>query len=63
MFQCIAYRDDGPLCRAPTPMLYEIEIDEGFSLDDLMQEPGRLELKALGRVKYGDMPRTAEDRE
>jgi hypothetical protein len=34
--------------------LWEIEVDEGFGLDDLMQELGRLELKALGRVKHGD---------
>jgi hypothetical protein len=36
-------------------MLWEIETDEGFSLDDLMQELGRLELQALGRVKHGDV--------
>jgi hypothetical protein len=42
---------------APTPMLYEIETDEGFSLEDLMQELGRLELQALGYVKHGDVPR------
>jgi len=30
---------------APTLMLYEIETDEGFSLKDLLQELGRLELK------------------
>jgi hypothetical protein len=41
---------------APIPRLYEIETDEGFSLEDLMQELGRLELQALGRVKHGDMP-------
>jgi hypothetical protein len=39
--------------------LYEIETDEGFSLEDLMQELGRLELKALGRVKHGDVPENA----
>jgi hypothetical protein len=38
------------------PALYEIETDEGFSLDDLMQALGRLELNALGRVKHGDVP-------
>jgi hypothetical protein len=38
------------------PSLWEIETDEGFSLGDLMQELGRLELKALGRVKHGDVP-------
>jgi hypothetical protein len=41
---------------APAPMLYEIETDEGFSLEDLLQELGRLELKALGVVKHGDVP-------
>jgi hypothetical protein len=40
-----------------TPRLYEIETDEGFSLEDLMQELGRLELQALGYVKHGDVPR------
>jgi hypothetical protein len=40
---------------APTPMLYAIETDEGFSLEDLLQELGRLELKVLGRVKHGDV--------
>lgn len=39
------------------PRLYEIETNEGFSLDDLMQELGRWELQALGRVKHGDVPR------
>jgi hypothetical protein len=37
-------------------MLYEIEMDEGFSLEDLMVELGRLELQALGYVKHGDVP-------
>jgi len=46
---------------APTPMLYEIETDAGFSLDDLLQELGRLELKAFGRVKHGDVPPAAEE--
>jgi hypothetical protein len=32
---------------APTPMLYQIETDEGFTLEDLLQELGRLELQAL----------------
>jgi hypothetical protein len=41
----------------PTPMLYEIQPDEGFSLEDLLQELGRLELQALGYVKHGDVPR------
>jgi hypothetical protein len=35
--------------------LWEIGTDEGFSLEDLMRELGRLELKALGRVKHGDV--------
>jgi len=38
------------------PALDEIETDEGFSLDDLRQELGRLELNALGRVTHGDVP-------
>jgi len=38
-----------------TPALYEIECDEGFSLEDLMAELGRLELQALGYVKHGDV--------
>jgi hypothetical protein len=37
-------------------MLYEIETDEGFTLEDLMRELGRLELQALGYVKHGDVP-------
>ena len=40
-----------------TPALWEIETDEGFSLEDLMQELGRLELEALGYVKHGDVLR------
>jgi hypothetical protein len=39
------------------PTLWEIETDEGFSLEDLMAELGRLELQALGYVKHGDVPR------
>jgi hypothetical protein len=39
-----------------TPTLWEIETDEGFSLEDLLPELGRLELQALGRVKHGDPP-------
>jgi hypothetical protein len=42
------------------PTLREIETDEGFSLEDLMAELGRLELLALGRVKHGHVPQ--EDR-
>jgi hypothetical protein len=33
-------------------MRYEIETDEGFSREDLLQELGRLERKALGVVKH-----------
>jgi len=40
------------------PALIEIETDEGFSLEDLLPELGSLELKALGRVKHGDVPRS-----
>jgi hypothetical protein len=39
-----------------TPALWEIETDEDFGLEDLMQELGRLELNALGWVKHGDVP-------
>jgi hypothetical protein len=38
------------------PLRWEIETEEGFNLEDLMQELGRLELQALGRVKHGDVP-------
>jgi hypothetical protein len=38
------------------PVLWEIETDEGFALENLMQELGRLELGALGYVKHGDVP-------
>jgi hypothetical protein len=38
-------------------VLWEIETDEGFSLEDLMAELGRLELQALGSVKHGEVPR------
>jgi hypothetical protein len=38
------------------PVLWEIECDEGFNLDDLMAEFGRLELQALGRVNHGNVP-------
>lgn len=41
-----------------TPGLWAIETDEGFSLEDLCRELGTLELKALGRLKHGDPPRT-----
>jgi hypothetical protein len=44
-------------CRwGDTPALWEIETDEGFSLDDLMAELGRLEWHALGYVTHGDVP-------
>jgi hypothetical protein len=43
------------------PALYAIETDEGFSLDDLMQALGRLELQALGRVTHGDVPPAAAE--
>jgi hypothetical protein len=47
-----------------TTMLWQIEADDGFSLEDLLQELGRLELQELGRlelqalgyVKHGDVP-------
>ncbi len=39
------------------PLLYEIETEEGSSLEDLLQELGRLERKALGVVNHGDLPR------
>jgi hypothetical protein len=45
---------------APTPRLYEIETAEGFTLEDLMAELGRLELKALGYVNYGDIQTRGE---
>jgi hypothetical protein len=38
------------------PTLWEIETDEGFTLEDLMAELGRLELQALDYVKHGDVP-------
>ena len=47
---------------APTPMLWEIETDAGFALEDLMQELGRLELQALGDVKHGDVPQEGRTR-
>jgi hypothetical protein len=46
---------------APTPMLYQVDTAEGFSLEDLLQALGRLELKALGWVKHGDVPPRRED--
>jgi hypothetical protein len=44
------------------PRLDEIETDEGFSLEDLLQEFGRLELKALGDVKHRDVPQGGRTR-
>ena len=43
------------------PALDEIETDEGFSLDDLRQALGRLELQVLGRVKHEDVPPAAAE--
>jgi hypothetical protein len=40
---------------------YDIETNEGFSREDPLQELGRLELKALGRVKHGDVPPATEE--
>jgi hypothetical protein len=37
-------------------MLWEIEADEGFALQDLLQDLGRLKLQAMGYVKHGDVP-------
>jgi hypothetical protein len=45
-----------------TPALWAIETDEGFSLEDLMHELGRLELQALGYVKHGDVPQEGRTR-
>jgi hypothetical protein len=42
--------------RTDPPTLWEIETDEGFSLEDLLQELARLEMQALSRVKHGDPP-------
>lgn len=38
------------------PGLWQIETDMGWTLADLRQELGQLELKALGRLKHGTMP-------
>jgi hypothetical protein len=49
------------LSKSPhTPMRSEIETDEGFTREDLMQELGRLELQALGYMKHGEVPREAD---
>jgi hypothetical protein len=37
----------------PTPLLSQIETEAGFSLEDLLQELGQLELKALRYVTHG----------
>jgi hypothetical protein len=37
------------------PCIFE-ELDEGFSLEDLLPGLGHLELKALDRVQHGDVP-------
>jgi hypothetical protein len=42
---------------APTPRLWQIETDEGFTLEDLIADLGRLELQAPGSGKHGDGPR------
>jgi hypothetical protein len=36
--------------------LWEIEVDEGFNLEELMWELGHLAPKALGYVKHGAVP-------
>jgi hypothetical protein len=38
----------------------EKQVERGFSLEDLLQELGRLELNALDRVKHGDLPPARE---
>jgi hypothetical protein len=38
------------------PVLWEIETEAGFGLEELMAVLGRLELDALGYVKHGDVP-------
>jgi hypothetical protein len=40
-----------------TSLVWLIEVDQGFSLDDLLQALGRLERKAFGVAKHGDVPR------
>jgi hypothetical protein len=37
------------------PGLWQIETDMGWTLEDLLQELGQLEFKALGRLKHGTM--------
>lgn len=38
------------------PGLWLVETDTGLTLEDLLQELGQLEFKALGRLKHGNMP-------
>jgi hypothetical protein len=33
--------------------IWQIELEDGFSLDDLLEELGTLEQKALGRKMHG----------
>lgn len=49
-----------PNLRGEVPVLWEVETDEGFRLEDLLQELGRLELKAFERVKHGDVPQEGQ---
>jgi hypothetical protein len=44
------------------PAFDEMETDKGFSLENLFQELGRLELNALGDVKHGDVPQREKHR-
>jgi hypothetical protein len=43
-------------CHWQLTALDTIEVDEGWSLEDLLQELGRLEPKAFARVRHGDVP-------
>jgi hypothetical protein len=38
------------------PGVWLIEVQEGFTLADLLRELGRLELKGLGYLKHGERP-------
>jgi hypothetical protein len=53
---CSRWMELGPSGRKDLPRLREIEIDEGFALEDPMAELGRLEPQALGYVEHGDVP-------
>jgi hypothetical protein len=55
--QSLSLQLDALYVQRDPPRLYEIEADEGFSLEDVPQELGRLKLNALGWVKYGNVPR------